>query len=304
MKVVFFGSTDFSLPIIQSIHRGFTIAGVVTSRPKPKGRGLKQSMPQIAVWAQGAGIPVHMPEDPNSEAFVNELTAIAPDLYVLSAYGHILRKKLLDVPRHGGINIHPSLLPQYRGAAPIQRAIMAGEQKTGITVISMDEEIDHGDILAQRSIPIEMDDTYGSLARKLADLGARMIPETLRAVASDTCQPVRQSGDVSYAPKLKKEEMKIDWREGARMTCNRIRALSPHPGARAVFRDKELIITRAQVVDQELPPGVLHVENRKLYVGAGEGSLVLLEVKPEGRRNIPVLDFINGYRVRKGETLR
>jgi methionyl-tRNA formyltransferase len=304
MKVIFFGSTDFSLPIVQRIGREFTVSGVVTSSPKPKGRGRRESLPQVAVWAQGAGMRVFMPEDPNHGSFIDELTAIAPDIFVLSAYGHILQKKLLDVPRLGGINIHPSLLPQYRGAAPIQRAIMAGEEITGITIFFMDEEIDHGAILAQQSIPIDPGDTYGSLAAKLADLGARMIIDTLRAVASDTYRPMPQSGPVSHAPKLKKEEMMIDWQEEAAATCNRIRALSPHPGARTIFRERELAITRAQVADRTLPPGVLHVENRTLYVGAGQGALLLLEVKPEGSKKMPALDFMNGYRVRKGEILK
>lgn len=303
MKVVFFGSTDFSRPIAENIHREFTIAGVVTSRPKPKGRGLKASMPPIAIWAQRANIPVHMPEDPNSDTFVDEMNAVAPDAFVLSAYGHILKKGLLDVPRHGGINVHPSLLPRYRGAAPIQRAIMAGEKETGITVFVMDEKIDHGAILAQQSVPIEEDDTYGSLAAKLAALGARMVIDTLRAIASGTCRPIRQSGAVTYAPKISKAEMRLVWGQAAHVIHDHIRALSPQPGARAVFRGRELTITQAQVTDRKLPPGVLDVENRKLYVGAGEGSLILLEVKPEGRKNIPASDFMNGYRVRKGETL-
>lgn len=303
MKVVFFGSTEFSQPIVEDVHREFTLAGIVTSRPKPKGRGLKASMPPIALWAERAAIPVHMPEDPNAPAFIEEMAAIVPDVYVLSAYGHILRKALLDVPRHGGINVHPSLLPHYRGAAPIQRAIMAGEKKTGITIFFMDEKIDHGAIVAQQSLSIEEDDTYGSLAAKLAVLGGRMVVEALRTIASGTCRPVGQSGDVTYAPKITKAEMRIDWREAAPVTGNRIRALSPHPGARAVFRNRELTITRAQVADRRLPPGVIEVENKKLYVGAGAGALVLLELKPEGRKSMPASDFINGYRVRKGETL-
>jgi len=303
MKILFFGSTDFSLPIVRDIHEEFKVSGVVVSKPKPKGRGLKQSSPQIARWAQSVGVQVYMPEDPNSESFIHELTVLAPDVYVLSAYGHILSRKLLDVPRLGGINIHPSLLPQYRGAAPIQRAIMAGEEKTGITIFFMDEKIDHGEMIAQRCIPIDKDDTYGSLSEKLAGFGAEMVLDALRAIGSGNCSPVKQEGEVSYASKLQKEDMMIDWSKKVMEVYNRIRALSPHPGARTYFRGKELMITQTQIGDMKLPPGLLLASDKRLLVGAGDGSLVLLEVKPEGKKLISAIDFINGYRIQEGEVL-
>lgn len=301
MTLLFFGSTDFSLPILQKLHDEYGVSAVVVSKPKPKGRGMKSSLPEIARWAESAGIKVYMPEDPNSGSFVSELKAVGPDLYVLSAYGHILSKDVLDIARIGGVNIHPSLLPKYRGAAPIQRAIMAGEEKTGVTIFFMDEKIDHGAVLAQRWVPIEKDDTFGSLATKLAKLGGDMIVETIHTIESGSYHPVKQEGEVTYAPKLKKEEMKIDWQQEAVKVYNHIRALSPLPGARTHFRDKELIITLAQLGDRSITPGVLQVDNRKLYVGAGNGSLVLLEIKPEGRKTISALDFVNGYRIQKGE---
>jgi len=303
MKLVFFGSTDFSLPIVQRIHDEYTVSGIVISNPKPKGRGLKKVSPPIARWAESIGLKVYMPEDPNGASFVNELRVLSPDLYVLSAYGHILSRDLLDVARIGGINIHPSLLPMYRGAAPIQRAIMAGEEKTGVTVFIMDEKVDHGAVLAQQWIPIERDDTYGSLSTKLAQLGADMIIETIRMVETGEYHPLKQEGEVTYAPKLKKDEMRIDWQQEAMKVYNHIRALSPLPGARTHFRNRELIITLAQLGDKNLSPGTLHVDNRKLYVGAGNGSLVLLELKPEGKKIISALDFVNGYRIQKGEVV-
>ncbi len=303
MKLLFFGSTDFSKPIVQRIQDEFSLMGVVISKPKPKGRGLKPILPEIAEWAESVGLKVYMPEDPNGRDFVDELRALAPDLYVLSAYGHILSKEVLEMAELGGLNIHPSLLPKYRGAAPIQRAIMAGEEKTGVTIFFMDEKIDHGAVIAQRWIPIEKDDTYGSLSRRLADLGAEVIVETLHAVEAGKYHPVKQDGEVTYAPKLKKEEMHINWQNEALMVYNHIRALSPMPGARTHFRNKELIITLAQLGEKDLPPGALLIDKRKLYVGAGKGSLVLLEVKPEGKKIISALDFINGYRIQKGEVV-
>jgi len=303
MKIIFFGSTDFSQPILESIHDKFKIAGIVTSKPKPKGRGLKTAQPEIADWADSTGINVYMPDDPNSEAFIETLKALSPDLYLLSAYGHILSKELLSVARLGGINIHPSLLPRYRGAAPIQRAIMAGEEQTGVTLFFMDEKIDHGNMIAQRSLPIEKDDTYGSLAKKLALLGSKMIIDVLHTVEAGDYQLVKQTGEVSYAPKLKKEELLINWQESALSVCNRIRALSPRPGARTYFRKKELIITLALLGEKNVTPGTIHIDARRIYVGASNGSLVLIEVKPEGRKLMSALDFYNGYRIQEGEVL-
>ena len=301
MKLIFFGSTDFSLPIVQKLHAEYGISAVVVSKPKPKGRGLKSSLPEIARWAESVGLKVYMPEDPNSSSFISELKAHAPDLYVLSAYGHILSRDVLDAASIGGINIHPSLLPKYRGAAPIHRAIMEGEEKTGVTIFFMDEKIDHGALLTQQWIPIEKDDTCGSLSAKLAQLGAEMIVEAIRTVEGGQYKVVKQNGEITYAPKLKKEEMKIDWQQEAIKVYNHIRALSPLPGARTHFRNRELIITLAQLGDKNLTPGTLLVDSRKLYVGAGNGSLVLLELKPEGRKIISALDFVNGYRIQKGE---
>lgn len=303
MKIIFFGSTDFSQPILESIHGKFKIAGIVTSKPKPKGRGLKTARPEIADWADSVGIEVYMPDDPNSEAFIKTLKAVSPDLFLLSAYGHILSEKLLSVARLGGINIHPSLLPRYRGAAPIQRAIMAGEEQTGVTLFFMDEKIDHGDMIAQRALPIEKDDTYGSLAKRLAVLGSELVVDVLHRVEAGDYQLIKQTGAISYAPKLKKEELVINWQESALSVYNRIRALSPRPGARTFFRTKELIISLAQLGDKKVTPGTFHIDARKLYVGTGGGSLVLLEVKPEGRKLMSALDFFNGYRIQEGEVL-
>jgi methionyl-tRNA formyltransferase len=223
---------------------------------------------------------------------------------VLSAYGHILSKTVLELARLGGINIHPSLLPRYRGAAPIQRAIMAGEERTGITIFFMDEKVDHGEVIAQREIPIEKDDTYGSLADKLAHLGAEMIAGIIQRVNSDSHERAKQQEEkASYAPKIKKQEFFINWEQAAEKVYNHIRALLPRPVARTHFRQRELMITRAQLGDRKLSPRVLSVEDKRLYVGAGNGSIELLEVKPEGRKAMSARDFINGYHIQEGEVL-
>jgi methionyl-tRNA formyltransferase len=303
MKVVFFGSTEFSSAILESIYGNCDIQGVVISKPKPKGRGMKMQLPTIAEWSKRKNLAVHMPGDPNADEFIRTLSDLSPDVYVLSAYGHILSKKLLDIARFGGINVHPSLLPRYRGAAPIQRAIMAGEERTGVTLFFMDEKIDHGDMIGQQWIPIEKDDTYGSLAKKLARLGAGMIVDALQQVESGEYNAVVQEGKASYAPKLRKEELWIDWHGRALDVYNKIRALSPRPGARTHFRNKELVITLAQLNATSLTPGIVHVEGKRIFVGSGDGSLVLLEVRPEGRKSMSALDFMNGYRIKEGEVL-
>ncbi|KPK63885.1 hypothetical protein AMJ83_05415 [candidate division WOR_3 bacterium SM23_42] len=304
MNIFFFGSTDFSLPILQRIHEAFGVSGVVITKPRPRGRGLRTTPPRVAEWAERLGLNIYMPDDPNSEAFIDELRELRPDLFVLSAYGYILSKTLLQLARLGGINIHPSLLPRYRGAAPIQRAIMAGEERTGITIFFMDEKVDHGEVIAQREIPIEKDDTYGSLADKLAHLGAEMITGVIQRVKSDSHELTKQQeGKASYAPKIKKQEFFINWEQTAEKVYNHIRALLPRPAARTHFRQRELMITRVQLGDRKLSPGMLSVEDKRLYVGAGNGSLELLEVKPEGRKAMSARDFINGYRIQEGEVL-
>lgn len=304
MRIIFFGSGQFCLPIIKKIGEEFMLLGVVVTKPKPKGRGLKILLPEAAKWAQSIGIGVFTPDNPNSETFIEEISKLEPDLFVLSSYGHILSNVLLDVPKLGGINIHPSLLPKYRGAAPIQRAIMLGEKKTGITVFFMDEKIDHGDIIFQRELNIEPDDNYGSLLLKLSSLGAEIIVEVLKSLESGNYKKVKQDEkQKTYAPKIKKEEIIISWQESTEKIYNLIKALSPKPGARTIFRNKELKIITAIPGDRKVESGIIHIEKKNLYIGTNNGSIILKEIKPENKSVISGLDFINGFRVKEGETI-
>jgi len=304
VKVIFFGSTKFSLPIIKKINEYFELAGIVIVKPRPKGRGLKITLPEVAEWAKSVGIRIFSPDDPNEKGFINTISRLEPDLFVLSAYGHILSGDLLNVPRFGGLNVHPSLLPKYRGAAPIQRAIMAGEKKTGITIFFMDEKIDHGDIIFQKELMIEPDDTYGSLMAKLSTLGEEVIVDILNSVKSDNCVRMKQDESIkTYAAKINKREMIINWHESTENIINLIRALSPRPGARTVFRGKELKIFQALSAEGKLQPGFIHIENKKVHVGTGDGSVILNDVQPEGKARISGLDFINGFRVKEGEMM-
>ncbi len=304
MKIIFFGSTDFSLPIVQRIAEYFQILGVVIARPKPKGRGLKIELPQVGQWAVSKGITVLDPENPNSPEFIQTLSSLQPDLFVLSAYGHILSGELLAIPKLGGINIHPSLLPKYRGAAPIQRAIMAGEKTTGVTIFFMDEKIDHGKIIAQKELAIYDEDTYGSLSQRLALLATETIIDVLKMIDTSSYRLIEQKeSEMTYAKKITKEEMLVNWSDKSEPILNLIRALNPSPGARTYFRGSELIILEAQVGDRMIQPGTIHIEDKKLYVGTGNGSLIIRKLKPENRRVITALDFINGFRIKEGERI-
>ncbi len=304
MKIVFFGSTDFSLPIVQKISEHYPLIAVVISRPKPKGRGLKVELPEVGKWASSKGIKIFDPENPNDPAFIHTLSALKPDLFVLSAYGHILSSELLRVPKLGGINVHPSLLPKYRGAAPIQRAIMAGDTITGITIFFMDEKIDHGKIVIRKELAINERDTYGSLSNKLALLGAEIIVKGLQMIENNDYVPIAQNdSEMTYAHKIKKEEMFINWQDNSKKIYNLIRALSPNPGARTNFRNHELIVLEAEIGEKKIEPGALYIEKRRLYVGTGDGSIVIKTLKPENRREMTALDFINGFRIKEGERI-
>jgi methionyl-tRNA formyltransferase len=310
MKIIFLGSTDFSLPILPRIKEKYDLAGLVIVKPKPSGRGLKTALPGSAIWAEEHGIKIFAPEKPNDPVFIAELKTLKPDLFVLAAYGHILSGEFLRIARLGGINIHPSLLPKYRGAAPIQRAIMNDEKTTGLTIIFMDEKIDHGDIVYRKELPIEETDDYGSLAGKLTELAASGICEILETIAVGNYRRIPQlDKEKSAAPKIRKEEMAIDWHQPARKIFNLIRALAPSPGARTVFRNQELMIVKTSVTaapfpdDKPLMPGVMRAYNKNLYIGTGDLPLILLELKPENKKKISGLDFINGFRIKEGDKI-
>ncbi len=302
MRIVFFGATEFSLPIVQKINEEFTLLGVVITKPKPKGRGLRIKMPPVGEWAESMGISIYAPESPNEESFVKVLKKLESDLFVLAAYGHILSSELLKIPRLGGINIHPSLLPKYRGAAPIQRALMNGEKKTGITIFFMDEKVDHGKLIMQKEVAIEPEENFGALSKRLSLIAAREINGVIRLIARGNYKLIEQCEEErSYAPKIKKEETIIDWTGPKEKIFNLIRALSPQPGSRTWFRGKELIILNASMSDMKIAPGTLHIEGHRVYVGTGNGSLILNEVKPQDRKTISGRDFLNGFHIKEGE---
>jgi methionyl-tRNA formyltransferase len=302
MKIVFFGSGKFALPIVKKLHSCFTLLGIVITKPRPSGRGLRSSWPEIGQWAQGQGIEVFAPGDPNGPSFIDDLIKLKPSLFVLSSYGHILGHDLLGIPSLGSLNVHPSLLPKYRGAAPIQRSIMAGEEKTGITIFFMDEKIDHGEMILQETLDIDPGENYGSLRDRLSEVGADLVVKTIESIRSGTCTKIPQNEKkMSYAPKIKKKEMIINWHDNTTKIVNLVRALSPKPGAETTFRERKVKIISAVSGDMILEPGKAHIDKRNIYVGTGDSSIILKQVKPQDRAVISGIDFKNGFHVQEGE---
>jgi methionyl-tRNA formyltransferase len=306
VRIVFFGTSEFGVPALNALREdGVEITAVVTTQEKPKGRGLTVQPSPVKTAAQKAGIPALEPEDPNRPEFVDRLRELRPDAIVLAAYRFILKPELLAVPLRGCLNIHPSLLPAWRGAAPIQRALMAGETRTGVSIFLMNERIDQGDVVLQEALDIGANETFGELLPRLAALGARLIVSGLDALARGNFQRIAQDrGQDSYAEKIRKEERVIDWHRPAAQIHNLIRALSPSPAAYTLLRGKRLEILASELhSDRHGEPGEAAFDNRRLLVAAELGCVGLVRVKPEGGKPMSGLDLVNGKRIVAGEKL-
>jgi methionyl-tRNA formyltransferase len=308
MKLVFCGTPQFAVPSLERLAQaGFEIQLVVSQPDRQKGRGLELSIPPVKQRAQEFGLPVVQPEKiKNNPEFQQQLTSLKPDAIVVVAYGRIIPAWMLVLPPLGNINVHASLLPKYRGAAPIQWAIANGETVTGVTTMRIDEGLDTGDILLQREIAIAKEDTALSLSPKLAELGANLLVETLRGLESGAIHPIPQdNSQAKLAPLLQKEDGVVDFSRTAEEIYNRMRGFHPWPGATTRFRGKGLKLVAARPIEGEtLDEGWLRVTDDHLIVGcAGNTSLELLELQPEGKKAISAREFINGYRPASGERL-
>ncbi|MCK4268501.1 MAG: methionyl-tRNA formyltransferase [Actinomycetia bacterium] len=305
MDLLFLGTPAFSLAPLEKLHQRHKIMAVITQPERPRGRNLKLQPSPVKKWAEEAKIPVLEPARVNDEDVVNKIRQMAPEAIVMAAYGQILSADLLKVPKYGCINIHASFLPALRGAAPIQRAIMDGLRKTGVTIMKMDEGMDTGVILDQAEIAIEVNDDSGTLSGKIAALGADLIDKVLDGLADgNILEKPQANDDATFSPPIKKEELRIDWRKSAPELVNQIRALQPAPGAFTIWRDKRLKIGGAEAMEMgKADPGVTIVENDQLLVGTGLGVLKISEVQPAGKKNMPTEQFIRGYRPRGGEIM-
>lgn len=306
-SLVFCGTPRFAVPTLEGLVRaGFPVRLVVTQPDKPRGRGLALAPSQVKDSALALQLPVTQPETiKNNSEFRAQLTALKPDAIVVVGYGRIIPQWMIDLPRFGNINLHASLLPKYRGAAPIQWAIARGETVTGVTTMRIDAGLDTGDILLQEEIAIKPTDTAESLAPGLAAIGADLMVGTLRGLESGTITPRPQDHtNATLAPILKKQDGRIDFHQTSQEISNRLRGFQPWPGAFTNFRGKNLQVWQAAGSHHSLPPGELWVESNCLFVGCGEGTaLALFEVQQEGKKRMPVADFVRGYRPRSGEKL-
>lgn len=297
-RLVFMGSPKFALPTLSALAENYSIQGVVTQPDRPAGRGKELTPPAIKSFAIDLGLPVIQPEKIKDPAAMQQLANWAPDLIVVVAFGQILRQAVLDLPRYGCINVHASLLPRWRGAAPIQAAILAGDEWTGVTIMRMDSGVDTGPILSQRGIPILCEDTAGSLSERLAELGAELLIETLPAYLMGELQPRPQNElGVTYAPMLKKGDGQLDFTQSALDLAQRVRAFNPWPGATTQWKGQPLRIHSAHAIEDYLSqPGQRLVYGPKPAIGTGQGTLVLDEVQPAGKKAMPGDVFLRGAR--------
>ncbi|MGA6951631.1 MAG: methionyl-tRNA formyltransferase, partial [Candidatus Sulfotelmatobacter sp.] len=288
LNLVFCGTPGFAVPTLDKlVDAGFHISLVVTQPDRPKGRGLELVSSPVKRRALQLGLPIAQPEGIKSnETFRSRLSSLKPDAIIVVGYGRIIPRWMLDLPPLGNINLHASLLPKYRGAAPIQWAIARGETVTGVTTMKIDAGLDTGDILQQQEIPIAPNDTAETLAPKLASVGAELMVETMRGLQSGSIHPRQQDhAQATLAPILKKEDGLIDFSRPAAESLNRMRGFQPWPGANTKFRGKNLQLWRASALDRALPSSELKMEDDRLLVGCGQGTAIeLLELQLEGKK--------------------
>jgi methionyl-tRNA formyltransferase len=306
-NLVFCGTPRFAVPTLEKlVDAGFRVHLVVTQPDRPKGRGLEVVSSPIKESALRLNLPVTQPDRIKSnDEFRTQLTALKPDAIIVVGYGRIIPQWMLHLPPLGNINLHASLLPKYRGAAPIQWAIANGETVTGVTTMRIDEGLDTGDILLQHELAIEPEETAETLAPRLAVVGADLAIGTLRRLQTGSVRPRPQdNAQASLAPILTKEDGLVDFSRSATDIFNRIRGFQPWPGAYTKFRGKNLQILKARPAPGALSPAELHIQSNQLLVGCGQNtSLELLEIQLEGKKRTSAADFVRGYHPRTGERL-
>jgi methionyl-tRNA formyltransferase len=300
-RIVFMGTPDFSVPPLRALasRPDFEICRVITQPDRPKGRGRKPTPPPVKQAALDLGLPVSQPEKLNTDVMVEELTALAPDYLVVAAYGQILSQRILDIPAKLPINIHASLLPKYRGAAPIQAAIRNRDQKSGITTMVMVKELDAGDILLVKETPIHPEDTAQDLHDRLAEIGAGLILETIDRIDAGRLTPTPQDPEkATYAPMLKKEDGRIDWTRSHLDVVAHIRAMNPWPGAFTELSGRRLKLFKASVGSDKTahPPGtVCATDEAGIHVAAGRGTVIIQELMGRSGKRLSADEFLRGH---------
>jgi methionyl-tRNA formyltransferase len=310
VKAVFFGTAEIACPSLEALaESGIAKVVAVVSQPdRPRGRDLKLQPTAVKSLALKLEIPVLQPERARNESFLAELRALAPDLIVVMAYGQILPTVLLEIPPHGCVNIHTSILPKYRGAAPIQWALLNGDIETGVTLMKMDAGMDTGPVITVARTPIDAEDNAETIHDKLALLGASLLVEKLPEYINGSLKPVSQPDGATHARKITKQDGRLNWNDSAEAIWNRIRALTPWPGTYAFIpaepKPQLLKIWKAKPTPLSGPPGeVLAIEKEGVIVACGSGALQLLELQREGGKRLPARDFVLGCPIRVGQRL-
>lgn len=308
MKVVFMGTPDFSVPCLQAIiDEGHEVVAVVTQPDKPKGRGKKMSMPPVKELAIKYDIEVYQPQRVKTDEFVNILKDINPDVIIVVAFGQILSKDILDIPKYGCINVHASLLPKYRGAAPINWVIINGEKTTGVTTMYMDVGLDTGDMILKKEMNIEVDQTAGELHDKMMYVGADVLKDTLRLIENNNAPREKQNDDESsYAPIMDKNLGNINWAKQSEEIYNLIRGTNPWPSAYTKYNDDTMKIWKSEILDKESnnkPGTILKVDKEGIQVATGNKILLLKEIQMPGKRRMSVEDYIKGNDIDTNSTL-
>ncbi len=310
MRILFMGTPDFAKVSLEAIYNaGYEILGVVTNPDKQKGRGMKMLATPVKEFAIEKNIPVYQPiKVKGNEEFINQIKELNPEVICVVAYGKILPKEILDIPEKGCINVHGSLLPKYRGAAPIQWAVLNGDKTTGVTTMYMDVGMDTGDMILKKEVQIGEDETTGELWDRLADLGAKTLVETLEQIESGTAVRVKQGDDFSIAPMLDKQMAKIDWNsQTAVQIKNLVRGLNPIMGAYSFINDKKIKLWKVKV--RNLDEGDFDKENgtilmadskKGLSIKAKDGVIEVLEIQGENAKRMPILDFLRGNNIEVG----
>ncbi len=309
MKIIFFGTNQFAVISLEALcNSRHELTAVVTQPDKKRGRGLKLAFPPVKVFAEKRSLKIYQPSLLKEESFIREISKISPDLLIVVSYGKILPKEVLDIPEIYAINLHASLLPKYRGAAPINWAIINGETETGITIIKMNEYMDQGDILTSRKVKIEPEDTTGSLSDRLARIGADSLLETIELIERDKVVQLSQDDRAAtFAPRIKKDDARIDWSKTSVEVSNFVRGMNPHPGAFTYIGEKLVKIWKAKSLS--VPEGynageiVDFKKEQGIVVSTGKGCLLITELQLEGKKRMRAVEFLRGHSLRVGEKL-